>query len=35
MIFYHLNRVLLAKNIEEEYERCQRLHSFLMGEKTH
>lgn len=35
MIFYHLNRVLMAKNIEEEYERCQRLHTFLMGEKTH
>jgi len=35
MIFYHLGRVMLAKNIEEEYERCQRLHTFLMGEKTH
>ena len=35
MLFYHSDRVLLAKNIEEEYERCQRLHTFLMGKKTH
>jgi len=35
MIFYHLGRVMLAKNIQEEYERCKRLHIFLMGEKTH
>ena len=41
IIFYHLQRVYNlgrlygGTNIKEEYERCQRLHTVLMGEKTH
>ena len=41
MIFYHVQRVynlgrlFALTNIKEEHERCQRLHTVLMGEKTH